>query len=323
MDATIVIPTKNGGNVLKKVLSMVFSQETSYSYEVICVDSGSTDNTLEIIKQFPCTLVNIKPSEFGHGKTRNYGASLGTGEFILFLTQDATPVDNRWLDNFLNAMKENPNAVGGFGIHYPYPDCNLFDKRDLKLHFKGFGDCNTVFKLEDKERYAKEEGYRHFLAFFSDNNSCLRRSVWEKYPYPDVNFAEDQIWARQMIELGFEKLYCPYAAVYHSHNYPVSEYWGRYYDEFKSIYNLHQFIIVKHWYYIPPAILKHFLNDTRYVLKQKIPFTSKLYWMHYSLWRNTARYISGFIGGKYHGFSPKKQAFFDKKLSQQLRQINK
>lgn len=95
--------------------------------------------------------------------------------------------------------------MGGFGIHYPYPDCNLLDKRDLDGHFKGFGETNTIFHLDDPERYEREEGYRHYLAFFSDNNSCIRRDIFEKYPYEDVNFAEDQIWARKMIELGFKK----------------------------------------------------------------------------------------------------------------------
>ena len=51
MDVSIVIPTKNGGSLFDKVLTMIDKQETDYEYEVICVDSGSTDNTIEIIKK--------------------------------------------------------------------------------------------------------------------------------------------------------------------------------------------------------------------------------------------------------------------------------
>ena len=51
MDATIVIPTKNGGTLLDKVLAKIFKQKTKYQYEVICVDSGSTDKTIEMIKR--------------------------------------------------------------------------------------------------------------------------------------------------------------------------------------------------------------------------------------------------------------------------------
>ena len=138
MDVSIVIPTKNGGELFEQVLRRVFEQKTKYEYEVICVDSGSTDNTIDVIKNFPCKLYQIPPEEFGHGKTRNYGASKGIGEFIVFITQDALPVDENWLENFIDAMKIDEEVVGGFGIHKPYPECNVLDKRDITLHFKGF-----------------------------------------------------------------------------------------------------------------------------------------------------------------------------------------
>lgn len=78
MDVSIVIPTKNGGHLFEKVLDAVFKQKTEYEYEVICVDSGSKDGTLDVIRKYPCRLFQIEPSEFGHGKTRNYGASKET-----------------------------------------------------------------------------------------------------------------------------------------------------------------------------------------------------------------------------------------------------
>ncbi len=322
MDVSIVIPTKNGGEVFKKVLEAVYAQKTNYRYEVICVDSGSSDDTLETIRHFGATLYEIPPSEFGHGKTRNYGASKGTGEFIVFITQDAQPASESWLQNFIDAMKADDEIVGGFGIHYAYPDCNIFDKRDLVIHFQGFGTDNTVYSLEDPERYEREEGYRHMLAFFSDNNSCLRRSVWERYPYEDVNFAEDQKWARQMIELGFKKLYCPHAPVYHSHDYPLHTYFKRYYDEFKSLYTLHGFLIVPAWYYTIPAAIKHLISDVKYLRTQPIGRKAKIKWAWYSLWRNTFKYVGGFIGGKYHTYSPKLQRFLDRHISQQYDQIH-
>ena len=153
MDVSIVIPTKNGGAVLDKVLSAIEKQRTSFSYEIICVDSGSNDDTIRIINSHNCKLFCIEPEDFGHGKTRNLGAFKGTGEFIVFLTQDAVPATNEWLQNFISAMKSNDEIVGGFGRHIPYDGCNIFDARDIKLMFEGFGSDNTIYYMEDKNRY--------------------------------------------------------------------------------------------------------------------------------------------------------------------------
>lgn len=324
MDVTIVIPTKNAGASFENVLKEIYSQETEYKFEVICVDSGSKDNTIDIIKKYPCKLYQIAPSEFGHGKTRNYGASKGTGEYIIFITQDALPASKKWLQNFIDAMKSDSEIVGGFGIHYTYPDCNIIDKRDLYYHFKNFGEENTIFQLTDanKERYAKEEAYRHFMVFFSDNNSCVRRDIFEKYPYKDVDFAEDQIWAREMIEKGFKKLYCPFAPVYHSHNFKLSTYFTRYYDEYKGLYKLHHFMISTSWLKIPLQILKHDIDDMRYIKHQNIGKKDKIYWAWYSICRNFSRYVAGYLGGKYAGYSKRKQRWLDKHISQQYKQRN-
>lgn len=322
IDVTIVIPTKNGGDLLEQVLESIYAQKTKYVYEVICVDSGSKDDTLSIIEKYNAKLFQIKPEEFGHGKTRNYGASKGTGEYIVFLTQDALPASDEWLENFINAMKIDKDVVGGFGIHYPYPDCNLFDRRDLKVHFEGFGLDNTVYYMEDKERYANEEGYRHLLAYFSDNNSCLKREIWEKYPYDDVNFAEDQIWMRKMIEMGYKKVYCPHAPVYHSHNYSISSYFGRYFDEFRSLYGLHQYLIVKKWWLTIPGAWYCILSDYKYLASlTTIKRTEKIKWLWYSIRRNHSRFIAGYLGGRYVNYSKPVQKWLDKHISQQYKQV--
>lgn len=322
MDVSIVIPTKNGGELFEQVLRKVFEQKTKYEYEVICVDSGSTDNTIDIIKKFSCKLYQISPEEFGHGKTRNYGASKGTGEFIVFITQDALPVDENWLENFIDAMKIDEEVAGGFGIHKPYPGCNVLDQRDITLHFKGFGDKNTIYYMDDPVRYQTEEGYRHFLAFFSDNNSCLRRSIWEKHPYPDVDFSEDQIWAKRMIELGYKKVYCPTAAVYHSHNYPLKTYFKRYYDEYKAIYEIHRYQMYTSVKGMLHGMFYLIGRDFKYIWNPKNHISHKLKQMHYAWVRNRYKSIAGYIGGSYHGFPEPVKEYFDRKISQQHDQIH-
>lgn len=321
MDVSIVIPTKNAGDLLDRVLDMVFKQETEYSYEVICVDSGSKDQTLDIIQKYPCRLFQIPASEFGHGKTRNYGGQQGTGEYIVFITQDAVPASVTWLQNFIDAMKLDQDIVGGFGIHYPYEDCNLLDVNGLKQHFLNFGTDNTIFSMnDDLERYQNDPGYMQYVVFFSDNNACVKREVWEKYPYPDVDFAEDQIWMRKMIELGYKKVYCPFAPVYHSHNFSLSTYYQRYYDEYKGLYNIHKYVVADRWWKLPIVWAKDVRRDFAYIRRCQISIGKKLYWLRYSMIRNYCKCSGGYKGGRYHTFSAEKQKKMDRKISQQYKQ---
>lgn len=337
MDASIVIPVKNGGNRLKEVLEVLRQQQTKYSYEIIVVDSGSTDDSITAAKKYADIVKEIPSSEFGHGKTRNLGASLGTGEFIIFLTQDALPASKDWLEQMLDAMhmwddkmeENNPATIiaGAFGQHYPYPECNLPDQQMLQNHFARFDVGQgepTVFQLEDarREEYAEDRaGYAQYLTFFSDNDSCLRRSVWEKIPYDDVDFSEDQIWARKIIEAGYGKAYVPKAAVYHSHNYPMKEYGKRYFDDFKAVYRVHSYVMcptkkafLKVWY-------QNLRHEAGYIKRREdISLGKKIYWCFYSLRRNYIRNRASVNAVKYFTLSEDKKKKLDAKYSQQVSQ---
>lgn len=323
MDASIVIPTKNGGPLFERVLESIFNQKTEYEYEVICVDSGSSDETLDVVRKYPCKLYEIPKEEFGHGRTRNYGASKGTGEFILFVTQDALPATDTWLQAFIDAMKTDEGIAGGFGIHYPYPDCNLIDKIMLRNHFRNFGDKMTVFQIEDPDRYRTDNGYRGFISFFSDNNSCLRRSIWEKFPYEDVNFAEDQIWAKTVLEKGYKKVYVPEAPVYHSHNFPMKTYLGRCFDEFKALYELNGYKIAETPGQVITGSLRGLLYDAGCIRGEPISKLSKIKWMFYAMWRNYCKYLGAYKSVQYFKADASKQNKMNEKYSQQFKQRKK
>lgn len=237
--AAVVIPTKNGGALFRRVIDAVLDQATPWEFEVLVVDSGSADGTVEYCRSLDRVRVHcIAPEEFGHGRTRNLGISMVGGEFVALITQDALPADRHWLNNLVAAVEQADDVAGAFGRHLPYPDAGPYLARDLKQHFDGFLAWPKVMRLDDPGRYAAEVGYRQVLHYFSNNNSCIRRSVWEKYPIAEVDFAEDQIWAKSVVEAGYGKAYADDARVYHSHNYSVVETARRAFDEARALQRL-------------------------------------------------------------------------------------
>jgi glycosyltransferase involved in cell wall biosynthesis len=190
--ATVVIPTLNGGDLLKEVIERVLSQGVPGNVQLVCIDSGSSDGTMEFLESHAeVELIKIKKAEFQHGRTRNAGVAAARGEFVAFLTQDALPVDDRWLYNLVCTLVSYPHAGGVFGRHIPYEHVSEFVKRDIAAHFAQFDDLPVCIILTDPEMaklYTDVFG-RQKLHFYSDNNSCLRKSIWKSVPIPEVDFA--------------------------------------------------------------------------------------------------------------------------------------
>ncbi|MEA2115042.1 MAG: glycosyltransferase, partial [Thermodesulfobacteriota bacterium] len=87
---SVILPTWNGAQWLEAVLSGL-EQQTLVPDEIIVVDSGSTDGTLDIVRRHGIRLVEIAQQDFDHGGTRTMAAGLAAGDILVFMTQDAVP----------------------------------------------------------------------------------------------------------------------------------------------------------------------------------------------------------------------------------------
>ena len=83
MDASIVIRTKNEEEFIGETLERVRKQEFNGEYEIVIVDCGSTDSTLEIVEKYDVRLLKIPPREFTYGRSLNMGAKSAAGEFVV------------------------------------------------------------------------------------------------------------------------------------------------------------------------------------------------------------------------------------------------
>ena len=97
---SIIIPTKNAGLEFRKTLEAIRGQ--TREAEVVVVDSGSSDGTVDLARQFRARTISIPPESFNHGETRNFGIRNSTGQFCVMLVQDAIPVGETWLEELIS-----------------------------------------------------------------------------------------------------------------------------------------------------------------------------------------------------------------------------
>jgi glycosyltransferase involved in cell wall biosynthesis len=227
------------------VLTAVVNQKTDWPFDIMVVDSGSTDNTIEIINEFSdrgVRLHKIPNSDFQHGRTRNLAISLTSAEFIAVITQDATPATSFWLSNLVKSFDKGDQVAAVFGGHYAYPNANEFIRNGIDLHFQHFDRLPHLaqWQITPPEMEWGSLQHQQWLHYYSDNNSAMRRCVWEKIPYPEIAWGEDQVWAWEIIKQGYQKVYANDAFVFHSHDLSLmdqeklstieGEFWLKYFN---------------------------------------------------------------------------------------------
>jgi rhamnosyltransferase len=221
MLASIIIPTKNEEVNIGRCLEAVFRQSVDSSFEVLVIDSGSQDRTMEIVRKYPARLLQITAAEFHHARTRNLGGANSLGKYLVFLSSDAIPADNRWLNSLVRNFRE-PAIAAVYGRQLPKPDAT--PERAFFMHHR--------YGTERLVKTANSNGAGKYLLYqFSNVNSAVRRDVWEQTPFPeDINAYEDFSFAVQVVRQGRTIVYEPEAAVFHSHNYSLMKSFQQYFD---------------------------------------------------------------------------------------------
>src|SRR3954453_244441 len=96
-EITVALPVLNAGPLLDEVLGAVRGQHWDGRVQLLVCDSGSTDGSVEVARRHGAEVFDIAPGPLAHGRTRNPLMQRAAGEIVAFLTQDATPADERWL----------------------------------------------------------------------------------------------------------------------------------------------------------------------------------------------------------------------------------
>lgn len=226
MRASVIVLTKNNGRTIEEVLAAICSQNLEAGFEVIHIDSGSTDDTLAIAEKYPCRRYRIPSAAFSHSATRNFGAGLARGELLVYVSADATPATVDWLARLI-APLENASVAGVYGRQVPRPNANVVEAYFLD---------RTYGAQRRAKRSAKSNTLTLEDLFFSNVTSAIRKSVWELHQFDErLHMSEDQGWARDVLRAGHCVVYEPTATVLHSHRYTLGQLFRRNFDSGHSL----------------------------------------------------------------------------------------
>ncbi len=230
---SVAYVTKDGAAWLEESLQAVRAQKGSFELvEILAIDSGSTDHTLEVLARYGARVVQIAAEEFGHGRTRNLAACEANGDIVVFLTQDAAPANEQWLARLVAALESDPLCAAAWSLHVPRPQCHPMEWRMLSEHPPFLPGSPAKQTGRGNPAYAADPGSECSL---SNNSAAYRRGLLLRRPFPDVSFAEDRGWAREVLDAGWRTELVRESIVRHSHSYSP---WGnlrRNFDHWRSL----------------------------------------------------------------------------------------
>ena len=174
----------------------------------------------------------------------------------------------------MNPVKADPTVAGVFSRHLPRRDCFPLIESEIKGPFPM---QSKKIAYEDYLKAAKSRDYvsQRKLTHFSTVSALIRKDVWQKAPFNEkLVFAEDQGWAKDVLERGYALAYAADSKVWHSHNYSIVE-WCRikYLSFFSFIY-----LFKRPWLQtvlILPEMLINLLNCVIYIKERRMNFSTK------------------------------------------------
>ena len=206
---TIVIRCFNEERMIGRLLAGITAQ-TVKPDQIVIVDSGSTDGTLDIAREHPVEVHAIDPTEFSFGRSLNRGIAAAKGEVVIFASAHVYPVYDTWLERLTKPF-EDPAIALAYGRQVGGPTTPYSESQIMATWFPA------------------ESHHRQDHPFSNNANAAIRRSEWEKVPYDeDLTGLEDLDWAARALDRGLGISYVAEAPVVHLHDERFAQTLNRY-----------------------------------------------------------------------------------------------
>ena len=281
---SVVIPTKNAGSAISACLAGLLSQTLADGLEILVIDSGSTDDTLERAAKYAIRIHQIPPGEFNHGDTRNLGTRLAQGEFVVMTVQDARPVDDRWLERMVKHF-DDPKVAGVCGQQVVPHE---LDKNPLQWFRPYSQPVPKKILFSNPTEFEKLSlAEKVDLCGWDDVTAMYRRSVLMEIPFRRIDFSEDAIWAKDALSRGHALVYDYSARVYHYHSEAFRFRFRRTYTIKYHLHRYFDYVATPNWL-LPQVARQFYWSAQRKYCPEKRPS-----WCIYNMRLIMAEWLAG------------------------------
>lgn len=248
----VVIPTWNGGARFRALLARLASQSVEEGLQLVVVDSGSTDGTLEAARAAGALVEAIDQKDFNHGRTRNLAIAACGAERVLLLTQDAVPLDDDYVAT-LAAAFDDGHVDAAYARQFPLPDQDPILAERLRVWAASRSESvDQSLAPGDPDaaraRWDALQPLERLSACAFDNvASAVRRSSWQRQPFPEAPFGEDVAFGKQLLLAGGTIRFVADARVEHSHPIDLVREFKRLYCDHRNLYALFEVRTVPSW----------------------------------------------------------------------------
>lgn len=213
-DVSIVFRALNEEKYFEQALQACREQVLDdLTFDIVLVDSGSTDRTLEIAEEYDCQIVHIPKHQFSFGRSLNWGCEAASGDYLIFISAHCIPTHNRWLQNLIQPLLDNI-ATYSYGRQLGNEASKFSEKQLFAKYFPDF----------DK---SPQDGF-----FINNANSAITKSAWQTFKFDeDVTGLEDMVLGKQLVGAGEKIAYIADAPVIHIHEESYRQVRRRYYRE--------------------------------------------------------------------------------------------
>jgi rhamnosyltransferase len=219
---SILIPTYNAGPSFGRLLD-VLNRQRLRLFEIIVVDSSSTDETHAVAKSHGARTHLIDQQAFNHGGTRTFMGTLAKGDILVYLTQDALPMDETSVPTLVSELLADDRIGAAFGRQIAHANATPF-----AAHLRNFNYPNVSHRraMHDRERY----GMKTF--FCSNSFAAYRRKALDRVGWfkAGLLLGEDMHVCAKLLKERYHIAYTAHAVVSHSHNYSLGQEFKRYFD---------------------------------------------------------------------------------------------